>query len=144
MLHAQEFILVINTLPGFPIRLYFYSKKMTNKDTGNRGEELAAQALQERGFNILERNWQYKHWEVDIIASLENRLHFVEVKTRTNKKFGYPEESITRDKMQNLKNAAEAYQEKHPEWKYIQFDVAAITLNGEKLREFLLIEDVYF
>ena len=119
-------------------------KKMTNKDTGNKGEELAVQALEERGFNILERNWHFKYWEVDIIASRENRLHFVEVKTRTNQKFGYPEESITRDKMQSLKNAAEAYQEKHPEWKYIQFDVAAITLNGDKLREFLLIEDVYF
>ncbi|MCA6485072.1 MAG: YraN family protein [Chitinophagaceae bacterium] len=117
---------------------------MTNKDTGNMGEELAVQALEERGFNILERNWHFKYWEVDIIASRENRLHFVEVKTRTNQKFGYPEESITRDKMQSLKNAAEAYQEKHPEWKYIQFDVAAITLNGDKLREFLLIEDVYF
>lgn len=122
----------------------FTQKKMTNKDTGNKGEELAVQALEERGFNILERNWHFKYWEVDIIASRENRLHFVEVKTRTNQKFGYPEESITRDKMQSLKNAAEVYQEKHPEWKYIQFDVAAITLNGDKLREFLLIEDVYF
>jgi putative endonuclease len=79
-----------------------------------------------------------------MIASLNGRLHFIEVKTRTNQKFGYPEESITRDKMKSLKNAAEAYQELHPEWKYIQFDVVAISLNGERIREFFLIEDVYF
>jgi putative endonuclease len=117
---------------------------INNKDTGNKGEELAVNALLERGFNILERNWQFRHWEVDIIASLDTRLHFVEVKTRTNRKFGYPEESITRDKMQSLKNAAEAYLDLHKEWKYIQFDVAAITLNGDKMIDFLLIEDVYF
>jgi putative endonuclease len=116
----------------------------SNKDTGNKGEELAAQALIERGFNILERNWQFRHWEVDIIASKDNRLHFIEVKTRKNKVFGYPEESITRDKMKSLKNAAEAYQEKHPAWKYIQFDVVAICLSDEKVLDFLLIEDVYF
>lgn len=116
----------------------------SNKDTGNKGEELAAQALIERGFNILERNWQFRHWEVDIIASKDNRLHFIEVKTRKNKVFGYPEESITRDKMKSLKNAAEAYQEKHPAWKYIQFDVVAICLLDEKVLDFLLIEDVYF
>ncbi len=116
----------------------------TNKDTGNLGEEMAAMALLERGFNILERNWQFKHWEVDIIASYENRLHFIEVKTRRSLRYGYPEESITREKMNSLKNAAEAYQEAHPEWKYIQFDVVAITITDCILREFLIIEDVYF
>lgn len=116
----------------------------TNKDTGNLGEEMAALALLERGFNILERNWQFKHWEVDIIASYENRLHFIEVKTRRSLRYGYPEESITREKMNSLKNAAEAYQEAHPEWKYIQFDVVAITITDCILREFLIIEDVYF
>ncbi len=55
-----------------------------------------------------------------------------------------PEESIRRDKMNNLKNAAEEYLYQHPEWKYIQFDVLAITLRGEEVLEMFLIEDVYF
>ncbi len=116
----------------------------TNKDTGNLGEDLATIALQERGFTILERNWQFRYWEVDIIASVENRLHFIEVKTRKSLRYGYPEESITREKMNSLKNAAEAYLEANPEWKYIQFDVVAITIIDSVLREFLMIEDVYF
>jgi putative endonuclease len=116
----------------------------TNKDTGNLGEELTAIVLKERGFNILERNWQFRYWEVDIIASLENRLHFIEVKTRKSLRYGYPEESITREKMNSLKNAAEAYLEANPAWKYIQFDVVAITITDSVLREFLMIEDVYF
>ena len=46
--------------------------------------------------------------------------------------------------MNSLKNAAEAYLEANPEWKYIQFDVVAITIIDSVLREFLMIEDVYF
>ena len=107
----------------------------SNKDTGNLGEDLATIALQERGFTILERNWQFRYWEVDIIASVENRLHFIEVKTRKSLRYGYPEESITREKMNSLKNAAEAYLEANPEWKYIQFDVVAITITDSVLRE---------
>jgi putative endonuclease len=115
-----------------------------NKNTGDQGEELAAAWLTEKGYQVIDRNWRYRHWEVDIIASRERRLHFVEVKTRRSLRFGPPEESITREKMTCMKNAAEEYQYRHPEWKYIQFDVIAITLFGEEVKEVLLIEDVYF
>ena len=122
----------------------FAEKMNTNQETGNLGEELAANQLIEKGFTILERNWTHRHWEVDIIAYRNNLLHFIEVKTRKSIRYGFPEESITREKMNSLKNAAEAYQEAHPEWKYIQFDVVAITLNDSIVKDFLLIEDVYF
>ena len=46
--------------------------------------------------------------------------------------------------MTHLKNAAEQYQYQHPEWKYIQFDVIAITLVNGIAKEIFLIEDVYF
>jgi putative endonuclease len=114
------------------------------KDTGNKGEDIAAQYAAEHGYSVIERNWRYKYWEVDIIASKKNKLHFIEVKTRTNERFGKPEESIGRDKMNSLKRAAEEYLYQHPEWKYIQFDVMAITLHGKEVKEIFLIEDVYF
>jgi putative endonuclease len=115
-----------------------------NKATGNKGEQLAAKYLEEKGFAIIAANWRYRFWEVDIIASKENILHFFEIKTRTSDKFGNPEESIGKKKMQNLRNAAEEYQYLHPEWKYIQFDVLAITMNYGQPIEYLLLEDVYF
>jgi len=115
-----------------------------NKATGNKGEEMAAAYLVKKGFRILERNWRYRHWEADIIASRGRFLHFIEVKTRRSLRFGPPEESITREKMTCLKNIAEEYQYQHPEWKYIQFDVIAITLVNEEAKEILVIEDVYF
>lgn len=114
------------------------------KDTGNKGEDIAAQYIVEHGYIILERNWRYKYWEVDIIASKKNKLHFFEIKTRTNERFGKPEESIRHDKMRSLKNAAEEYLYQHPEWKYIQFDVLSIQLRFDEVKEIFLIEDVYF
>jgi putative endonuclease len=115
-----------------------------NRATGNKGEEMAAQYLVQQGYTIVERNWRYKYWEVDIIANKDKRLHFIEIKTRTSDKFGNPEESISKKKMINLRNAAEEYQYMHPEWNYVQFDVLAITMYYNKPVEYFFIEDVYF
>lgn len=116
----------------------------TNKNKGDEGEELAALHLASTGYEILERNWRFRHWEVDIIAAKDRFVHFIEVKTRHSLRFGRPEESITRDKMSNLRNAAEEYQYLHPHIQYIQFDVMAITIVEGNVKEILLIEDVYF
>ena len=115
-----------------------------NKATGNKGEQMAAVYLKQLGYTIAECNWRHKHWEVDIIASKENRLHFFEIKTRTSDKYGKPEESIGKKKMQNLRNAAEEYLYLHPEWKYVQFDVLAISIYYGEPVEYFLMEDVYF
>ncbi|MBC7651104.1 MAG: YraN family protein [Deinococcales bacterium] len=118
---------------------------MTNhKLTGNKGEIIATNYLQDKGYAIIENNWRYKHLEVDIIASNNNRLHFVEVKTRTNTKFGLPEDSISQLKMNHLKKAAEEYLYQHAEWLKIQFDVIAITLKKDTVVEIFVIEDVFF
>jgi len=117
---------------------------MSNKYTGTKGEEMAAEFLIQNGYKIVERNWRFKHWEVDIIASKGNCMHFFEIKTRTSDMYGHPEESIGRKKMTNLRNAAEEYQYLHPEWKYVQFNVLAIKMFFNQPVEIMLFEDVYF
>jgi putative endonuclease len=117
---------------------------MNNKDTGDFGENMAVDYLQKRGFEILERNWRYKHLEIDIIASKQNLLHIVEVKTRSSIEFGYPEQMITKHKMQFLKNAAAHYQYDHPNWKWLQFDVIAILKKPTEGWALDYFEDVYF
>jgi len=111
--------------------------------TGNTGEALAAMYLSERGYKILHQNWRHSHWEVDIIVEKDSILHFVEVKTRKTKKFGHPEESVGKKKMQNLINAAEAFVYQNPQWKRIQFDILSITILKDEPVEYFLIEDVY-
>jgi putative endonuclease len=110
--------------------------------TGTLGEKMALQYLVEKGFTILHRNWRHSHWEVDIIASFDNTLHFIEVKTRRNRKFGYPEEDVTRKKVINLMNASEEFLYLYPQWKRIQFDILSINLARQEPAEFFFIEDV--
>ncbi|MEI8075274.1 MAG: YraN family protein [Bacteroidota bacterium] len=116
----------------------------TNQEKGAKGEAIAVEFLLQHGYLIEERNWRYHHLEVDIIASKDLLLHIIEVKTRHSLRFGKPEESIRRDKMTFLKNAAEAYQFQHRIWKYLQFDVIAITMVDKEPIEIYMIEDVYF
>lgn len=110
--------------------------------TGALGEQMALNYLVEKGFVILHQNWRYSHWEVDVIASLNNTLHFIEVKTRRTKKFGYPEEDVTKKKLTNLINASEEFLYLYPEWKRIQFDILSINLVRNEPVEFFFIEDV--
>lgn len=112
-------------------------------DTGRKGEELAAVYLAAKGYNILFKNWRHKHWEVDIIASHNNSLHIIEVKTRTSTLFGHPEENISKKKIKYLIDASEEFIFQYPQWKNLQFDVLAITILPGQEVEYFFIEDVY-
>jgi putative endonuclease len=114
-----------------------------HNQTGSMGEALAATYFAERGYTLLHQNWRHSHWEVDIIASKNGVLHFIEVKTRRTKKFGHPEDGADKKKIRNLINAAEEYLYQYPEWKRIQFDILSITIIKAETVEYFLIEDVY-
>lgn len=115
-----------------------------NKDTGFFGENMAADYLINNGFQVLHRNWRYRHLEIDLIACKGDCLHIVEVKTRHTNQFGYPEQHILAKKMKLLRNGAALYQYQHPTWKIIQFDVIAIQLDARQKWVLFYIEDVYF
>ena len=110
--------------------------------TGNLGEEMAAKYLMENGFAILHRNWRHRHWEVDIIAAKQEKLHFIEVKTRRTATFGYPEEDVSKKKIKFLMGAAEEFLLLNPGWKWIQFDILSISLEKNDVPQFFFIEDV--
>ncbi|MEO5783415.1 MAG: YraN family protein [Ginsengibacter sp.] len=110
--------------------------------TGNLGEEMATKYLQDKAYSILHRNWRHKNWEIDIIASKNSTLHFIEVKTRHTTTFGYPEDDVSKKKIKNLMGAAEEFLLLNPDWKLIQFDILSITMEKNKVPEFFLIEDV--
>jgi putative endonuclease len=114
-----------------------------HNDTGNLGEKMAAEYLAAKGHIILHQNWRYKHWEVDIIATQNNTLHFIEIKTRRTKKFGLPEEKVSKKKLGNLINAAEVYLYENPQWKQIRFDILSILILKDKPVEFFMLEDVF-
>jgi putative endonuclease len=111
-------------------------------ETGKQGEELAAEWLLAQGFELLHRNWKYSYFELDIIATKEHVLHFIEVKTRTTDTYGYPEEGVTAKKLERLMNAGEEFLHQYPGWKRIQYDILSIRLHRYKAPEFFFLEDV--
>jgi putative endonuclease len=111
---------------------------------GKEGEEMAVAWLVQNGYKILHCNWRYSHYELDVIATKEGMLHFVEVKTRHAGAAGHPEDSVTKKKFRKLVKAAEEFLYQHPEFKDARIHVLAITLFPDKKPEFFLIEDVFF
>lgn len=76
---------------------------------GRLGEELATQYLEKKGLKILERNFRCRQGEIDIIGKENEELVFIEVKTRTNQKYGTPIESVTPIKRKHMNRAIEFY-----------------------------------
>jgi len=112
-------------------------------DTGKEGEILAAGYLQQHGYEIMHNNWRYSRYEIDIIATKNNILHFIEVKTRRNSVYGFPEESVSKWKIQCMIRGGVGFLRQFPQWKRVQYDVLSITLSIDKSPEYFLIEDVY-
>jgi putative endonuclease len=76
---------------------------------GRRGEELAAQHLAARGYEIVARNWRCAYGELDLVVRDGDCLACVEVRARRGRALGTPEESITPAKQARLAQLAEAY-----------------------------------
>lgn len=114
-----------------------------HNELGVKGEILALEFLEKKGYTILEINWRFGKAEVDIIARHQNTLLIVEVKTRTGNQFGFPEESVGTEKQKNLAAAAEEYLERNNLDMDVRFDVVSITFNGTN-PEIFHIEDAFF
>jgi putative endonuclease len=65
------------------------------QELGKSGEDLACAELERRGYAILERRYRTRFGEIDIIASDQGTIVFVEVKARTGKEFGGGAAAIT-------------------------------------------------
>ena len=113
-----------------------------HNELGKEGEQMAVNWLQEKGYEILHRNWRHSYYEIDIVAKKGEKLHIVEVKARQNDKFGNPEDSVTKRKFKRLQQAVDQFLFLNPGHKWIQYDVLAITFNKGGETEYFLLEDV--
>ena len=100
---------------------------------GKEGELIAFMFLQREGLKVLHSNWRYQKAEVDIIAQDGNFLVFIEVKTRTSKKFGKPAQAIDKKKESLYKDAAEAYIEQYSSDLEIRFDAVSIVIDKDNI-----------
>lgn len=76
---------------------------------GREKEEVACKFLKSKGYKILERNFTCKIGEIDIIATIDNIIVFVEVKYRQNEYLGLPREAVNYYKQRKIRNVATVY-----------------------------------
>jgi len=103
---------------------------LTRKEIGKRGEEIAAEFLERKGLRIMERNYHCRWGELDLVAAeSDNRIHFVEVKTRTVTLYGAPAEAVTYMKQQKIKKTALTWlQSQEQYFSDLSFDVIEVSV----------------
>lgn len=115
-----------------------------HNQTGKLGEELAAKYLEEKGFTIFDRNYNFEKAEVDIVAYIPEEIHFIEVKTRSRTSNVHPEEAVTAEKKKNMARVANFYLwERQLVTMPAVFDVIAITLDDPSQPEIVHMEDYF-
>lgn len=96
---------------------------------GNWGEEVAREYLLKNNYKILDNNYKNYFGEIDIITKLKEKIIFIEVKTRSGRKFGLPEDSVNSIKQKKIIKASEKYMLDNKLGDSYQIDVIAIEKN---------------
>ena len=102
------------------------------KTTGGHGERIAAEYLRLRGYEIIRRNYHGGHKEIDLIASRNGCLAFIEVKTRRGNRFGEAVQGFSRGQLRNIRQAARRFfadLEGGTRYQEARFDLIAIDLD---------------
>ncbi|MBQ7668001.1 MAG: YraN family protein [Clostridia bacterium] len=98
-----------------------------NKTVGNFGEEMATKYIEKQHYKILDRNFNTRLGELDIVALNKDCLCFIEVKTRTTDKYGKPMDAVNYVKRNHLINAAKIYITKNKLINYkARFDIVEV------------------
>ncbi len=113
-----------------------------NKELGLEGEQMATDYLLKKEWVILERNYRFSRYEIDLIASKNDLIIFVEVKARSNTSFGLPEHFVDEKKAENIIIAANHYISEQNWDGNIRFDIIAI-IKKERM-ELEHIEDAFY
>ena len=108
---------------------------MNRKEFGIIGENMAAEILEKSGYKIICRNYRCRMGEIDIVAEnqdeSQSELCFIEVKTRSDSRYGRPCESVDVKKQSRIRTAASCYLKELEYMGYvpenISFDVIEIT-----------------
>lgn len=112
--------------------------KTENYNKGRKGEEIALEYLQKKGYELVDQNYSTKigpKGEIDLIMRDKDRLIFVEVKYKQDDRFGLPEEMIDNRKLAQVKRIAQIYVvlEKPKEEK---FRIDAVCILGDQIKHY--------
>lgn len=93
---------------------------LNSQEIARMGELIAQKFLEKKGFRLCARNFFIRGGEIDLVMEDNDIMIFVEVKTRTSRKFGSGEEAINYHKKRKLIRAIFHYLKKnqiHKQWR---------------------------
>lgn len=102
-----------------------------HNELGKKGEQAAANFMKNEGYKVLKRNWRMYRHEIDIVAEDEEYIIFVEVKTRTSRQWGNPEDFISKAKIRRIVEAADLYLQINDIEKPARFDIISAVWDGQ-------------
>lgn len=109
---------------------------------GQLGEKLALKYLEKEGYEILDRNFRTRAGELDIVAKDGGILVFVEVKTRSSRAFGLPQEAVDFRKQNKIIRMALEYMREKRVYGTWRVDVVAVEMDqSRKLKNIELIRN---
>lgn len=120
------------------------SDKNNSHKKGKEGEEAAVQFLKNLGYTILEINWRFKKYEIDIIATKNNIIVFIEVKARSSNAFGEPEWFVNKTKQKFLITAANQYIHQKEIEKESRFDIISVLIDNNNTSTVKHLEDAFY
>lgn len=110
---------------------------------GNTGEALAASFLQKKGWRVLDAQASSRGGEIDLVCLDGDIVVFVEVKTRRGSRYGYPEASVTPEKIRRILRAAHQYLTGRKwEARHWRLDVVAIRATEGESPEIIHFENI--
>jgi len=108
-----HFVAQLVPIPSLRNKLFLLgaSKEETEKmKCGKWGEDQAAKYLEKsKGYKVVQRNWFYGNYELDIVAYHADKIIFVEVKTRREGPAGSGYHAVGGKKRHALRKAGSAY-----------------------------------
>lgn len=119
---------------------------MTAYETGRMGEDAVSEYLESQGYRILARNFRIRGGEIDLIASHDDELCFVEVKTRRRDGLTDGFDAVDRRKQRLLIRTAHAYCDRHQielcDW-YLRYDIAVVTTWHDRIINLEYLENAF-
>ncbi len=113
------------------------------RESGAIAEQIAQAYLIKKGYRIVTANWYYCPLELDIVAMDGDELVIVEVKSRYGDGFDHPTEAISRKKMRQVIEAAEAYIQETGWEKDTRFDLITVVFTSSENYELEHFEDAF-
>lgn len=107
----------------------YFSNMSEHFELGKKGEQIAVDYLIKKGYKILERNWRFQKAEIDIIATKQKKIISIEVKTRSSKYFGNPQDFVSSKKIKLMVFAMNEYVLMKNLEEEVRFDIVTVIKN---------------